>query len=295
MNTPNPEGGDVRLPELPASHISYHDGVDLSPAYTAEQVRNYGRACYEAGRSCGVGDDDSLTTAYLAGRFDSRKDQPRDAGQRDVLERLREAEHNPYGAVRDPEGRASLAREAADEIERLTRALSESAGGEAGLIDCAQKAVDFLDRPDVAAILHGKGFLPIRSTLREAIHSASKKAMLDGLTKTDPDGFASVPIIPSAAMIAAGDEIIAQDGKKVRPESIYDAMVWTAREAIGTAPARAPGGDEVEKMARSLFEAQADRLAAPWEQQWDRTKQHWRRIAREKLSAVIAAAGGESA
>jgi hypothetical protein len=37
-----------------------------------------------------------------------------------------------------------------------------------------------------------------------------------------------VPKIPTQAMVAAGEEIFAADGKQTRPESVYDAMVHTA-------------------------------------------------------------------
>lgn len=45
-------------------------------------------------------------------------------------------------------------------------------------------------------------------------------------------------------------------------------------------------GDDVESAARALFEAQADRLAAPWDRQWEPTKEHWRKVARGNLYAT---------
>jgi hypothetical protein len=48
-----------------------------------------------------------------------------------------------------------------------------------------------------------------------------------------PDGWKLVPVIPTEEMIARGDEIIAEDGKRVRPESIYDAMVSGAPAVSG--------------------------------------------------------------
>lgn len=40
----------------------------------------------------------------------------------------------------------------------------------------------------------------------------------------------------------------------------------------------------VEDKARAMFEAQADKLAAPWERQWEPTKEHWRAKARVELT-----------
>lgn len=45
MNTQKRE----ELPELPESNLNYHDGVGLVTAYTADQMRAYGRLC-RAGR-----------------------------------------------------------------------------------------------------------------------------------------------------------------------------------------------------------------------------------------------------
>ena len=45
-------------------------------------------------------------------------------------------------------------------------------------------------------------------------------------------------------------------------------------------------GEDVESAARALFEAQADRLAAPWDRQWEPTKEHWRKVARWNLYAT---------
>lgn len=62
-----------------------------------------------------------------------------------------------------------------------------------------------------------------------------------------------------------------------------------------TAPPRpeasAPVG--VEDKARAMFEAQADRLAAPWDRQWEPTKDFWRKCAAEALAQQPAACDHE--
>ena len=49
--------------------------------------------------------------------------------QIDVLERLRNAERDPYSCIRHPDQRTFLAGDAADEIERLRKALIHCARG----------------------------------------------------------------------------------------------------------------------------------------------------------------------
>jgi|GEM_PF-2793201 len=56
--------------------------------------------------------------------------------------------------------------------------------------------------------------------------------------------------------------------------------VWQA--ALATTGKQQGGevqGDALEAEARRLFQAQADKLAAPWERQWEPTKKHWRAAA----------------
>lgn len=46
---------------------------------------------------------------------------------------------------------------------------------------------------------------------------------------------------------------------------------------------------EVEDKARAMFEAQADKLTAPWDRQWEPTKGFWRKRAAEALAQQPAA------
>ena len=50
---------------------------------------------------------------------------------------------------------------------------------------------------------------------------------------------------------------------------------------VAIAAKSAPVG--VEDKAREMFTEQADKLAAPWERQWEPTKELWRRRAKEAL------------
>lgn len=48
---------------------------------------------------------------------------------------------------------------------------------------------------------------------------------------------------------------------------------------------------DIEGRARRMFEAQADKLAAPWCRQWEATKDCWRAAARFELAAQTKAGG----
>lgn len=60
--------------------------------------------------------------------------------------------------------------------------------------------------------------------------------------------------------------------------------------ALRTKQPAASEGD-VEALARKMFTDQADKLAAPWDRQWEPTKQHWREKATEQLNTSKQAAG----
>jgi hypothetical protein len=94
-------------------------------------------------------------------------------------------------------------------------------------------------------------------TLR-AVHSGEMQALLNeaanhlhvmleaALTREAPTEAVGaewllVPKIPTQAMIAAGEEIFASDGKQTRPESVYDVMVHIATPP---APQRLAQGEE---------------------------------------------------
>jgi len=89
---------------------------------------------------------------------------------------------------------------------------------------------------------------------------------------------------------------------KITDAAVHDALNWLRaaldcknyhwdadqREAAELAyaeavknlsPSPAGHGDALEAEARRMFEAQADKHAAPWEQQWEPTKKHWRSAA----------------
>ena len=59
--------------------------------------------------------------------------------------------------------------------------------------------------------------------------------------------------------------------------------------ALYAAPVAAAPVDLLESTARRMFEQQADPLAAPWDRQWEPTKEHWRKIA--ALASTPAAPG----
>ena len=64
----------------------------------------------------------------------------------------------------------------------------------------------------------------------------------------------------------------------------------TLTDLSESAPAlesNAPVG--VEDKARAMFEAQADKLTAPWDRQWEPTKGFWRKRAAEALAQQPAA------
>ena len=72
--------------------------------------------------------------------------------------------------------------------------------------------------------------------------------------------------------------------------NLREAGLWIGRYAA--APVAAAPVDQLETMARQMFEAQADKLAAPWNQQWEPTKENWRKKAAAALKASTPAAPG---
>lgn len=171
MNTPNPEGGDVRLPELPVvqrckyvggsypmrddpqgEYVDYDDHVAI--------MREYGNLCHEASRSCGVGEEglaagimthfcealDNLNdmpvsdewarkwaakAEWLIGMGPKPEHQPRDAGRRarELADEWRHVLTDGKDGHDLCANRNTVA-QFVNAIDRLTRALSESAGGE---------------------------------------------------------------------------------------------------------------------------------------------------------------------
>ena len=71
----------------------------------------------------------------------------------------------------------------------------------------------------------------------------------------------------------------------MRLEITYDYATWKRLMAeVESALAQQPAAVRVEDTALEMFTKQADKLAAPWERQWEPTKEFWRGRAKEALA-----------
>lgn len=59
---------------------------------------------------------------------------------------------------------------------------------------------------------------------------------------------------------------------------------WEFRAALNQPPKERHDTPELEAIAKRLFDENKDSHAAPWEQQWVKTKQLWREQARQELA-----------
>ena len=116
----------------------------------------------------------------------------------------------------------------------------------------------------------------IRPPVGDEVKEFEKYATAQGLTLTTYSG------------IEGADDYAYNEAKDA-----YGA--WKARAALSVSkPAMGElSEDEIEHEAKRLFNENKDSQAAPWEQQWVKTKQLWREQARQSLAATTLSPKGD--
>lgn len=176
-------------------------------------------------------------------------------------------------------------------------------GDNAKLIESARALISLSDSGSLAH--HGIGG-HARAILSAFIVRTEAAALSQ--TAGVAEGWKLVPVEPTRVMVGAGwascermgDTYVVRDltaayramlaaapaASGVHPDALEDGSLSKSTAKRVDALRMAQGECDLDARARSMFEAQADPIAASWDRQWGPTKEYWRKVARGNLYAT---------